>query len=81
MNTLRNRVQLIGNLGTAPEIKNLEGGKKMAKLVIATSETFKNQKGEFRFSLLESVGQACYDITVDKEAVEESFMFYKERME
>ena len=46
MNTLRNRVQLIGNLGTAPEIKNLEGGKKMAKLVIATSETFKNQKGE-----------------------------------
>lgn len=41
----------------------------------------KNQKGEFRFSLLESVGQACYDITVDKEAVEESFMFYKERME
>jgi single-strand DNA-binding protein len=46
MNTLRNRVQLIGNLGTTPEIKNLEGGKKMAKLVIATSETFKNQKGE-----------------------------------
>lgn len=46
MNSLRNRVQLIGNLGTAPEIKTLEGGKKMAKLVIATSETFKNQKGE-----------------------------------
>lgn len=46
MNSLRNRVQLIGNLGTAPEIKTLEGGKKMAKLVIATSETYKNQKGE-----------------------------------
>ena len=46
MNTLRNRVQLIGNLGTTPEIKNLEGGKKMAKLLIATSETYKNQKGE-----------------------------------
>lgn len=46
MNTLRNRVQLIGNLGTAPEIKTLEGGKKMAKLVIATNETYKNQKGE-----------------------------------
>jgi len=28
MNTLRNRVQLIGNLGTTPEIKKLEGGKK-----------------------------------------------------
>lgn len=46
MNTLRNRVQLIGNLGTTPEIKTLEGGKKMAKLVIATNESFKNQKGE-----------------------------------
>lgn len=46
MNTLRNRVQLIGNLGTVPEIKTLEGGKKMAKLVIATNETYKNQKGE-----------------------------------
>ena len=46
MNTLRNRVQLIGNLGTAPEIKTLEGGKKVAKLVIATNETHKNKKGE-----------------------------------
>jgi single-strand DNA-binding protein len=46
MNTLRNRVQLIGNLGTAPEIKTFGGGKKVAKLVIATSETYKNQKGE-----------------------------------
>lgn len=45
-NTLRNRVQLIGNLGTAPEIKTLEGGKKMAKLVLATNETYKNQKGD-----------------------------------
>jgi len=46
MNTLRNSVQLIGNLGAKPEIKVLEGGKKMAKLVIATNETYKNQKGE-----------------------------------
>lgn len=46
MNTLRNRVQLIGNLGTTPEIKILDGGKKMAKLVIATNETYRNQKGE-----------------------------------
>ena len=45
MNTLRNRVQLIGNLGSAPEIKTLEGGKKMAKLNIAINETYKNQKG------------------------------------
>jgi single-strand DNA-binding protein len=46
MNSLRNRVQLIGNLGSAPEIKTLEGGKKMAKLNIATNEMYKNQKGE-----------------------------------
>ena len=46
MNTLRNRVQLIGNLGTTPEVKTLDGGLKMAKLVIATNETYKNQKGE-----------------------------------
>jgi single-strand DNA-binding protein len=47
MNTVRNRVQLIGNLGSAPEIKTLEGGKKMAKLNIATNESYKNQKGEW----------------------------------
>ncbi|MES2513293.1 MAG: single-stranded DNA-binding protein [Bacteroidota bacterium] len=47
MNTVRNRVQLIGNLGSAPEIKTLEGGKKMAKLNIATHESYKNQKGEW----------------------------------
>lgn len=46
MNSLRNRVQLIGNLGTAPEVKTITGGKKVAKLVIATNETYKNQKGE-----------------------------------
>jgi single-strand DNA-binding protein len=46
MNTLRNRVQLIGHLGTTPEVKTIVGGKKVAKLVIATNETYKNQKGE-----------------------------------
>lgn len=46
MNTLRNRVQLIGHIGTVPEIKTIVGGKKVAKLVIATNETYKNQKGE-----------------------------------
>ena len=46
MNTLRNHVQLIGHLGTAPEVKLIAGGRKVAKLVIATNETYKNQKGE-----------------------------------
>ena len=46
MNALRNRVQLIGNLGTEPEIITLESGKKLAKFSIATNETYKNAKGE-----------------------------------
>jgi len=46
MSTLRNKVQLIGNLGNDPEIVNLESGKKLAKFSIATNETYKNNKGE-----------------------------------
>lgn len=46
MNTLRNRVQLIGHLGATPEVKTIIGGKKVAKLVLATNEVYKNQKGE-----------------------------------
>ena len=46
MNTLKNRVQLIGNVGNDPEIKNLEGGKKLASLSIATNESYTNEKGE-----------------------------------
>lgn len=46
MNTLRNKVQLIGNIGMDPEIKTLDGGKKLAKMSIATNETYKNAKGE-----------------------------------
>lgn len=46
MNALRNKVQLIGNLGMNPEIKTLDGGKKLAKMSIATNETYTNSKGE-----------------------------------
>ncbi len=46
MNTLRNKVQLIGNLGNNPEIIELESGKKLAKFSIATNETYKNVQGE-----------------------------------
>jgi len=46
MSTIRNKVQLIGNVGNAPEIKNLETGKKVASFSIATNEFFKNSKGE-----------------------------------
>jgi len=46
MNTLRNKVQLIGNLGNDPEIINLENGKKLAKFAIATNDAYKNASGE-----------------------------------
>lgn len=46
MNTLRNRVQLIGNLGMDPEVKNLEKGKKVVHLSIATRDTYVNKDGE-----------------------------------
>ena len=46
MNALKNKVQLIGNLGKAPEIKNTESRKKLARFSIATNETHYNAKGE-----------------------------------
>ena len=46
MYALKNKVQLIGNLGNAPEIKTTENGKKMARFSIATNEVYKNSKGE-----------------------------------
>lgn len=46
MKNLRNSVQLIGNLGMDPEVKTLESGKTVARLSLATSERYKDQKGE-----------------------------------
>ena len=46
MNNLKNKVQLIGNLGMNPEIKNLDSGKKLAKFSIATNESYRNAKGD-----------------------------------
>ena len=46
MYTLKNKVQLIGNLGGKPEVKNTESGKKLAQFSIATSESYRNAKGE-----------------------------------
>ncbi|WP_036386334.1 single-stranded DNA-binding protein [Muricauda sp. MAR_2010_75] len=46
MNSLKNKVQLIGNLGNDPEIITMENGNKLAKFSIATNETYKNSEGE-----------------------------------
>jgi single-strand DNA-binding protein len=45
MRSLRNSVQLIGRLGKDPEVKEF-GDKKKASFSIATSDSYKNQKGE-----------------------------------
>jgi single-strand DNA-binding protein len=46
MYALKNKVQLIGNLGNAPEIRTTDAGKKWAKFSIATNEVYRNAKGE-----------------------------------
>ena len=46
MYALKNKVQLIGNLGNAPEVRTLESGKKMARFSVATNEIYRNAKGE-----------------------------------
>jgi len=46
MKTMRNKVQLIGNLGADPEIKTLSNDKKLAKLSLATTDSYKKASGE-----------------------------------
>lgn len=46
MNALRNKVQLIGNLGMNPEVKKLDGGSSLAKFTMATHESYTNKKGD-----------------------------------
>ena len=46
MYTLRNKVQLIGNLGGTPEVKTTENGKKLCRFSIATNESYRNAQGE-----------------------------------
>lgn len=46
MYALKNKVQLIGNLGNAPEVKTTENGKKLARFAVATNESYRNANGE-----------------------------------
>lgn len=46
MYALKNKVQLIGNLGNAPEIKNTDSGKKVARFSMATNDSYKKENGE-----------------------------------
>ncbi len=46
MNTLRNKVQLIGRLGQDPEIINFSNGNKMAKFSLAIDDSYKTKDGQ-----------------------------------
>jgi single-strand DNA-binding protein len=46
MNSLRNKVQLIGNLGQNPEVRTFENGKVMAKFSLATKESYRDSSGK-----------------------------------
>lgn len=45
MSTLKNKVQLIGNLGADPEIFESEKGKKVARLSLAVNDSYKDAEG------------------------------------
>ena len=43
-----NKVILVGNLGKDPEVRTLEGGRKVANVTLATSEKFKDREGQLQ---------------------------------
>ena len=46
MSTIKNQVQLLGNLGQDPTVTRLDNGKIVARFQLATNETYKDGKGE-----------------------------------
>lgn len=48
MNTLRNRVSLIGRLGAQPEVVKFESGASLTRFRLATNEPYKNKAGEWQ---------------------------------
>ncbi len=46
MNTLRNKVQLIGNLGQNPEIRTFDNGKALARFSLATTDSYYDSNGK-----------------------------------
>jgi single-strand DNA-binding protein len=48
MNTLRNKVSLIGRLGAQPEIVKFDSGRTLARFALATNESYKTKEGEWQ---------------------------------
>ena len=51
MNTLRNKVSLIGRLGAEPEVTTFESGKTLARFRMATNESYKDKSGQWQDSV------------------------------
>ena len=45
MYSLKNKVQLIGHLGTEPDVRTTSSGKKWARLRLATNESHRDENG------------------------------------
>jgi single-strand DNA-binding protein len=48
MNTLRNKVSLIGRLGAQPEVTTFDTGRTLARFTMATNERFKDKEGNWQ---------------------------------
>lgn len=48
MNTLRNKVSLIGRLGAQPEVTTFDTGRMLARFTLATNERFKDKEGNWQ---------------------------------
>jgi single-strand DNA-binding protein len=46
MNSLRNKVQLIGNLGQNPEVRTFDNGKAVARFSLATTDSYRDANGK-----------------------------------
>ena len=46
MHSMNNYISLLGNLGDEPQYKELENGKKVLKVSLATNSSFRNPAGE-----------------------------------
>lgn len=47
MRNLKNTVQLIGHIGKAPEVKEFGNDKTVARVSLATNESYKGQDGQY----------------------------------
>ena len=78
MNALRNRVQLIGNLGSNPEIKKFDNGKVLARINLATTEKYKDdpvvvEKDEVQHNQLKTAGVNANEIAENSSVISPIF--------